>query len=173
MSKELAKKYVDIEGIKNQFLKKVEKVSYEKFNQKPDDDSWSLAQVFYHIYFVEFGTITTINKNLKADKVKLKAGFSNSIRSLLLNMILKSPFKFKAPQVVSEVPAKISLQEIKEMFDKNTLAFKTILVDLPVELEHKLIFKHPFAGLFTINETLHFVKEHYLHHEMQLDRLLR
>lgn len=173
MSKQLAKKYEDIEDVKNQFLQKVANIPDDLFNQKPDDGSWSLAQVFYHIYFVEFGTITTINKNLKADKVKLNAGISNVFRSLLLKIILKSPFKFKAPKVVSEVPAQISFQEIKEMFDKNTQAFKDVLTDLPEALENKQIFKHPLAGLFTINETLHFVREHYLHHEMQIDRLLK
>jgi len=43
---------------------------------------------------------------------------------------------------------------------------------LPVELEDKFIFKHPRSGLFNIDQTLNFVREHYLHHERQLNALL-
>ena len=61
---------------------------------------------------------------------------------------------------------------MKQYFDKNSADFKKILQDLPVELEDKFIFKHPRSGMFNIDQTLNFVREHYLHHERQLDALL-
>jgi DNA-binding transcriptional regulator GbsR (MarR family) len=85
---------------------------------------------------------------------------------------LKLPLKFKAPKQVSKVPDSISKDEIKKYFDKNTKDFIKILEELPVDLEDKLIFKHPISGLFSITQTLNFVREHYLHHERQLNALL-
>ena len=172
MSEQLVKSYESIESVKNKFLKKMDGISDDAFNKKALDGKWSLAQTFYHLHLVESGTIYTIQKNLKADKVKLNAGFDNIFRSIFLGLVLKSPFKFKAPKLVSDLPERISLQEIKDLFEKNNQNFKSILNDLPKELESKQIFKHPLVGLFTINQTLDFVREHYLHHERQLDKLL-
>jgi MoxR-like ATPase len=40
------------------------------------------------------------------------------------------------------------------------------------DLMGKLIFKHPIVGLLTIEQTVGFLAEHYLHHERQMDKLL-
>lgn len=90
----------------------------------------------------------------------------------MLVIFLKLPLKFKAPKQVSKVPEQISLEELQTYYDKNSAAFKKILNDLPVELEDKFIFKHPRSGLLNIDQTLNFVREHYLHHERQLNALL-
>ncbi len=172
MSAELVKKYDEIEGLKNKFLKKITNLSIEQLNKVPSDGGWSAGQVLYHVAFAESGTILVINKNLAETTTKQKSDLGSFFRNILLVISLKLPLKFKAPKQVSKVPEITTLVELIEYFDKNTTGFKKILNDLPVSLEDKFIFKHPRAGFFNINQTLNFTREHYLHHERQLDALL-
>lgn len=173
MSAQLAKKYDEIEQIKQRYLKKVAAVSQEKLDKIPAVGQWSLGQVLYHMYFAENGTIKVIQKNLRENKVRHNSGISDSIRNIILMIFLKTPLKFKAPTVVSKVVDTITLDEVEKLFAENSTEFKQLLNDLPKELENKQIFKHPMSGMFNIEQTLVFVREHYLHHEMQLNALLK
>lgn len=172
MSARLTEKYDDIEAVKGKFLKRVAGLSNEQLNKIPADGGWSAGQTLYHCAFAESGTLLVINKNLAEDRVKLKSDFGSIFRNLFLVISLKLPFKFKAPKVVSQVPESVTHEELKAFYDKNSAGFRKILNELPAELEDKFIFKHPIAGLFTIDQTLNFTREHYLHHERQLDALL-
>lgn len=172
MSAQLTEKYSDIEAVKSKFLKKVAGLSNEQLNRIPADGGWSAGQTLFHCAFAESGTIIVINKNLAENSVQTKSDFGSVFRNILLVIFLKLPLKFKAPKQVSKVPENITLDEVKKYFDKNTADFKKVLQDLPVELEDKFIFKHPRSGLFSITQTLNFVREHYLHHERQLDALI-
>lgn len=172
MSAELVKKYDEIYVVKNKFLQKVEHLTIEQINKIPSDGGWSIGQTLYHCAFAESGTIMVINNNLSEKKVKENSDFASVFRNILLVIFLKLPIKFKAPKQVSKVPETIGLEEIVKYFNNNTLGFKNILEDLPVELEDKFIFKHPRSGMFNITQSLNFVREHYLHHERQLDALL-
>jgi uncharacterized damage-inducible protein DinB len=172
MSASLTEKYNDIEAVKSKFLKRVEGLTHEQLNKIPANGGWSAGQTLYHCAFAESGTILVINNNLAENKIHQKSDIGSVFRNIMLVIFLKLPLKFKAPKQVSKVPDTITIEELKKYFDKNSAAFKKILNDLPVELEDKFIFKHPRSGLFSITQTLNFVREHYLHHERQLDALL-
>lgn len=172
MSAKLTEKYDDIEVLKRKFLKKVTGLSNEQLNKIPTNGGWSAGQTLYHCAFAESGTILVINNNIATNNTNKKSDLGSVFRNILLVIFLKLPLKFKAPKQVSKVPEQISLKELQTYYDKNTADFKKILNDLPEELEDKFIFKHPRSGLFNIDQTLNFVREHYLHHERQLDALL-
>lgn len=172
MNVALLQKYKDIEVVKTRFLEKVEGLSPEHLNRKAADGGWSIGQVLHHCAFAESGTILVINKNLAENKVQLKSNLASVFRNIFLVISLKLPLKFKAPKVVSKVPENVTYEELKKYYDKNSADFEKILQELPAELEDKFIFKHPFAGLFNMSQTLNFTLEHYLHHERQLDALL-
>ncbi len=172
MSTHLTEKYNEVKAVKDKFLKKTANLSNEQLNKIPANGGWSAGQTLYHCAFAESGTILVISKNLAENKVTAKSDIGSVFRNILLVIFLKLPLKFKAPKVVSKVPESISIDEIKNYFDKNTTDFTKILNDLPTDLEDKFIFKHPRSGLFNIGQTLNFTREHYLHHERQLDLLL-
>ncbi len=173
MNNELVNKYDEIESIKKSFLEWIAHTPDTILNKIPSDGGWSLGQVYFHLYFSESGSIKVIQKNINENKIINSSGLSDKIRNFLLICLLKSHIKFKAPSVASKVPDFITVDEIKSLFDKNTTAYKTLLYQLPKEMENKQIFKHPIAGLFNIEQTLGFVKNHYLHHEMQIKSLLK
>lgn len=172
MNTDLKEKYLEIEAIKNNFLKKVEALSFDKLNKLPADGGWSAGQVLYHCAFAESGTVFVINKNLAENKIQQKSDIGSVLRNISLILFLKLPLKFKAPKQVSKVPETITLDELKKYFGKNSADFRKILEELPAEMEDKFIFKHPRSGLFNIIQTLNFTREHYLHHERQLNALL-
>ncbi|MDB5228316.1 MAG: hypothetical protein JWN78_2509 [Bacteroidota bacterium] len=172
MSVRLVSRYNEIDAIKKRYIDKVADMPDEQLNKHAGNGQWTAGQLLYHLYFSESGTIKVIQKNLRENKVKNRSGISDILRNILLMGFLRSSMKFKAPAVASKVPDHVSLEEIKGLYEKNTAEFKTLLAELPKELENKQIFKHPISGLFNINQTLNFVREHYLHHEAQLKRLL-
>ena len=104
MNEQLSRQYQGIQKTKTDLLNKIKTVDEEQLNRKPTDGSRSLGQVYYHCYLAEYGTIKTIEKNLKENKVKLQSEFADKIRNILLLIVLKSPLKFKAPAVVQKVP---------------------------------------------------------------------
>lgn len=173
MNKILLDKYKEIEAIKENYLQRISSLSAEQLNKLPANGGWSAGQVLYHVAYAESGTILVIRKNLAENKVKLNSDMMSIIRNTLLVVTLKSPLKFKAPKVVSKVAETTSYPELKEYFEKNSRDFKQILEQLPEDLEGKFIFKHPIGGLFNIHQTLNFTREHYLHHERQLNALLK
>ena len=172
MANNLLNKQQGIEEIKTRFLKKVEGLSDAQLNKIPADGGWSAAQVLYHCGMAENETIKNILKNQQAHPTKLKENLRSKINGSLLMVFLKLPLKFKAPKIVSSVPENISLDSLKSDYDKNTVSFKQLLQNFPNELMGKLIFKHPIVGLLTIEQTVGFLAEHYLHHERQMDKLL-
>ncbi|HNM32084.1 MAG TPA: DinB family protein [Chitinophagales bacterium] len=172
MSSKLSDKYREIEIVKNRFLKKAEGLSNAQLNKIPTDGGWSAAQVLYHCGMAERETINNIVKNLQAHPTKIKENLRSKINGSLLMVFLRLPLKFKAPKIVSTVPENISFDSLKNDYDKSTDDFKKLLQDFPNELRDKLIFKHPIVGLLTIEQTVGFLAEHYLHHEKQLDKLL-
>ena len=172
MSIALAEKYQEIETIKNKFLQKVANLNAEQLNKVAVNGGWSAGQTLYHCAFAESGTIIVMQKNLAENKVQLQSNIGSVFRNILLVVLLKLPIKFKAPKVVSSVPEHVSIKEIQDYFAKNTNDFKQLLINLPLELEDKYIFKHPRSGWFNIQQVLHFVSEHYAHHERQLDEVL-
>lgn len=172
MSAELIEKYGEVEAVKSRFLKKAADLSNEHLNKIPANGGWSAGQTLYHCAFAESGTILVINKNLAENNIGSKSDLGSVFRNIALVIFLKLPLKFKAPKQVSKVPESITFDELKKYYDKNTADFKKILQELPAKLEDKFIFKHPRSGLFNIVQTLNFTREHYLHHERQLDALL-
>lgn len=172
MSRTLQERYREIQAIKERFLQKTAGLSYEQLNTPAPDGGWSPGQVLYHVAYAESGTILSIRKNMAENKVNRKSDIASIFRNLMLIVFLRSPMKFKAPKAVSKVPDSISWQELNDYYQKNHAGFTGILNELPETVADKFIFKHPVGGDFNIRQTLNFTREHYLHHEAQLDRLL-
>ncbi|MCB9032334.1 MAG: DinB family protein [Chitinophagales bacterium] len=171
--KDLVQQYNKIQTVKQWYIDSIKDLSETQFQDKKDEKTWSIAEVCYHMYLVENGTIKLINKNLKEQKVNNKSTLENWIKNKLTILVLQLGIKFKAPKIVSEFPSNITQEEIITLFQQNTNDFTSILETLPKTLYDKQIFKHPMAGQFNIQQTLNFSLEHYQHHQTQIKNLLR
>jgi superfamily I DNA and/or RNA helicase len=141
------------------------------FHAQPEQGKWSLQQVLHHIWFAANGSLKVMkNKMGKADTLK-DTSIESTLRSYFLKLMLFLPFNYKAPKEVSVVPNNVSFDELKANWDQTVAGFSE-LIDLGKgDLEKKLVFKHPIAGWFTLNQTLTFILDHLEHHQKQLEGL--
>lgn len=151
-----------------------EGLSEETLLQKPGLDKWSVQEVIQHLYISESISLDYIKYKLKdVHKVK-KSSLMNSLRSLALSVALKSPFKFKAPSVVSSkaMPSGEDWATTRQKMDHLHQQFVDVASAIPPELLSKELFRHPLAGRMTLGEMFSFLKDHNRHHQVQIRRTL-
>ena len=92
-------------------------------------------------------------------------------RSMALGLALKSPFKFKAPPMLTNMPEKYDIKELKAKWDTIRKNFSVTLENFPGELLNKAVFEHPKVGWLNISQTLDFLQDHFDHHKKQVLKL--
>ena len=163
----------DIDKVHNDFLDRVRHLSHEQFNKKPGADQWSLGQALYHIWFASHFTHGFMDKRLKENKVVQPTSLKTAFRTLILQIALAAPIKFKAPKAVQAVPDEITFADLENSFKKTHANLERLAGGFPKELENKEIFKHPRIGYINASQTFTFLKSHAMHHQPQIENLLR
>ncbi|SMD32110.1 DinB superfamily protein [Reichenbachiella faecimaris] len=134
---------------------------------------WSINQVLSHLSNSEFGTVRYIKKKMLGLDTVGKRDFASKVRSKLLKWLLDSPVRFKMPKQLPEPSNEYSFEKLKSQFEKNRSEIKDLIETFPEESLDKLIFKHPFAGRFSLLQAITFLEDHYNHHVKQIDRILK
>ncbi|MEP2024013.1 MAG: DinB family protein [Reichenbachiella sp.] len=151
---------------------RLDNLNPELFSIPEKEGKWSVNQVLAHLSNSEFGTLRYIQKKMQGlDDVGVK-NISSSVRSKLLKWLLDSPLRYKMPKQLPEPSTEITFEELKMQFEKNRASIKELIETFPEESIDKLIFKHPFAGRFSLLQTIAFLEDHYNHHVKQIDRIL-
>lgn len=159
-----------------------QRVQLEERLNKMDDNlffipqgqgKWSINQVLAHLSNSEFGTLRYIQKKMLGIDSLGETSLGARLRSKLLKLLLDSQLKFKMPKQLPEPSKEISYKELKDQFAKNRLALKELIESFPEESLGKLIFRHPFAGRFSLHQTIGFLEDHYNHHIQQIDRIIK
>ncbi|GAA4296442.1 DinB family protein [Nibribacter koreensis] len=140
--------------------------------EKPAEDQWSAAQLYYHLWQVEQTVLQSIKDNMASGRVHKSNSFNTRYRSFLLNLFLSLPIKFKVPKMIGEMPVSVNAQEVEQKWQETRNAWHQLLTEFPAHLLNKEIFKHPRAGVITIHQTLDFLIEHADHHKKQMKRLV-
>jgi hypothetical protein len=148
-----------------------DKLSDEKLNQKPADNGWSMMQVLHHLLLIEELGQKYMSKKLAHPETLNKPSFSTSIKKLGLKLILLSPLRVKAPEVVSQLPEFASWADTKMRYENNRNSLYKFMQEIPQDLADKALFKHPVSGWLNIHQTLEFLLDHWKHHEYQINRL--
>jgi len=161
----------ELSEINSQLYNKLQEFDSELLHRKPSPDSWSVLQVINHLIISETGTLKYLQKKIQSPTLPEKS-FFEPIKMIFLNLIMKSPLKFKAPTVVSE-PENKDLNSSFEDWERIRKDIEEFVVEYPESNEDKAIFKHPFTGRISLENTLWFFKMHILHHQKQIDRLLK
>lgn len=152
----------------------IEGLSEETLLQKLSPDQWSVQEVIQHLFLSESMALEYIQYKLKdVHKVK-KSSLMNSLRSLALSVALKSPFKFKAPSIVSSkaMPSGEDWATTRRKMDQLHQQFVDVVGAIPPELLSRELFRHPLAGRMTLGEMFSFLKDHNRHHQSQIRRTL-
>lgn len=137
-------------------------------------EKWSIAQTVYHVNESFEKTILYIHKKMQYPETIEKTNMYTSIKSFLLNSVLRSNYKMKAPEgVITSIPKELPFEQLHNDSLKNISMLKSLLENFPEELMHKNVFRHPVAGRITMYQTLQFLDEHLLHHARQVDKYLQ
>ena len=155
-------------------LRELEAYSEAKLNEKPDEKSWSVFQVMYHLLLSEQYSCQYVQKKLSFAPELKKAGLVSGLRRLALNTYLATPLKFKAPAVVNDdLPQQATFWEIAKKWKDQRVLLRDYLQELPDEHFNKEIYKHPFAGRLSLDGMLAFFQGHFKRHKKQIFRTIR
>ena len=171
MDPKLEFKYLRLEKTRNRLLDELEGLDDEILNVPAADGKWSINQIISHLINTEHLTASYIQNKLKNNEDLGSSSFSNTYKSFVLKLALKSGKKFKAPASVAEVPDSSSFFDLRRQWDEARFTLEDILTDIPNDMLDKCLFKHPYVGPLSVCQTLAFLQDHFDHHLSQIHQL--
>ena len=172
MSDKILNKFLQIEKERFELFNRLEKVSTETLNLKPQPDKWSIIQIVHHLYKSEQLSIVYIKRKLR-DKTKIKkSSIASFVRGLMLEWALRFPTKLKAPSNVADVPDFAELEVYEKKWEKIRSDLKEIIVNTEEEILLNDVFFHPAVGEMNMINALKFMDAHFHHHKKQIDKIL-
>lgn len=139
-------------------------------NTQPGEDEWSAAQVFHHLILAESGTVRYIQKKLQGLDQLPNVSIENQMNFQRLSMRLRSPEKFRAPEILS-TPENKQLSTLISEWNEVRNGWATLLEEMPEAAAKKEIFKHPYIGYLNPVQSLGFTRDHLQHHLRQINRI--
>ncbi|MBF9254984.1 DinB family protein [Pontibacter sp. 172403-2] len=173
MNAALEAKYLRLEQSRNLLLDELEGLGDNLLNTYPAAGKWSINQIIAHLVLAEKQTVNYVEHKIARQAELHSATLSNSIKSFLLTLALKSGRKYKAPESVATVPAISSLPVLRSEWDQVRFKLEDVLSELPQDLSNKCLFRHPHIGPLTMQQTLTFLQDHFNHHLRQVHHIKR
>ena len=164
-----------INGELDDLVEYLKSYSNEQLNHRPAEGVWSVIDVMHHLMRAEKLSHNYVKKKLSYGGSFKKAGLVSSWRLFILNSYLRLPFKFKAPELVSQVhfPDNNDFNELQEEWRAQRKSLLSFLEEQPEELFDKEIYKHPIAGRVTLGGMVDFFTAHFQRHRKQIYRTIR
>lgn len=170
--KEIIDIFQKLEEQKKQLIILLGAIDSSSLNARPEPGKWSVAQVVYHHYLSELLTLKSIQKQANPSRLK-KAGMKTHFQSLVLNIALALPIKYKAPHRVSEnIPDPVNWEKLVQDWGKLRNSYQAFIENYPDDALNLQLFKHPRSGVLTLSQTMSFLYFHLKHHLPQIERLL-
>lgn len=146
----------------------------EQLNRQPGPGQWSALQVVHHVMRAEKLSLAYIQKKLSYKPALPSVGFTWYWRRIVLWLATHVPVKLKAPANVSTefLPEQSKLAETIAEWKQVRTELRSYLESLPNELFHKIIYRHPIAGLMPLEGMLYFFRAHLERHFKQIKRSL-
>jgi len=160
-----------MEATKATLLRSLASLDAETLNRKPEPSSWSILQVIAHLTKSEGGTLQYIKKKTQDPGALPNAGIAPWFRIAALVAGIHSPFKFKAPKGIADVPETGDLKAASFAWAEVREDWREFVEAFPEALNDKTIFRHPFVGLLGPAQTMIFLNEHLGNHVRQIGRI--
>lgn len=170
MNPYLEARYLKLEETRNRLLDELEGLDEELLNRPAAEGKWSINQIIAHLVQSEQLTNSYLQRKMREESHET-AGLSHVVRSLLLRVALNTGMKFKAPEAAAHMPAHAALSSLRNQWDAARYQLEDTLTELPQDMLGKCIFRHPYAGMLTMPQTLTFLQDHFSHHARQIARL--
>ncbi len=154
-------------------LEKLKNCKAELLKNKPAPNRWNALETLHHVYLAERGTVNYMIKKLHFSKEGLpKAGIASHWKTALLQFVLETPLKMKAPAGLDDVSGDISLDELERQWEQLDREFQSLMSGLDEKQLASQLFRHPFIGRINMTDTLKFMQAHFDHHLIQINKLI-
>ncbi len=156
----------------DELMAQVQHFTPESIIQSPDQGSWSVQQVIQHLALSENLSLQYLRKKTLDPSTIPQKDFSYPIRKALLYLYLASPFKFKAPGIVSD--NQFPNEHFESTLDglkANQKELLNFLANLPAQARTGLVYRHPIAGRLDLDGMFQFFTWHIQHHNRQIERI--
>lgn len=168
MIPDLTSKFTRLEKSRQSVISLMKSKADADLNKNPAEDKWSPLQILYHVIKSEQITIISLRRTLKEHDKKDNTGLREWMSTLLLQLALVSPLKFKAPRSAAEVPAQPDFDEMIKKWDSIRTDFKNVIDTIPAQAITKKLFKHPYSGNMNLIHISDFLISHSEHHFKQI-----
>ena len=147
---------------RNNLVKEIALLSYDEFNNRPDMNKWSIAQVCHHLVLVEKASIKAIAWGLKE--------LDNTQKERKeVHLILDRTKKIKAPKIVEPDVEPFKVQQIIDLLSdsrKKLLTFLSTVEDKSILTEKSV--NHPAFGELPLDQ---WVEQIYLHEQRHIEQI--
>jgi uncharacterized damage-inducible protein DinB len=164
--------YSSLETERIQLFDSLKNLSSEKLNHQAEG-KWSINQVIAHLIAAEKMSVLYLTKKLQGIDEAKNTGLVEELKMVALIISQRLPFKFKAPRVVVEnTPNSTDLKQLEQEWNAVRIELKALLEKIKDNQIKRKIYKHVIAGKLNIQQALIFFREHIIHHQPQIKRLL-
>ncbi|MCC3159422.1 DinB family protein [Hymenobacter sp. 15J16-1T3B] len=176
MNHRLHLRFEQLESATEQLLQDAARLG-ERAYAAPAAGQWSAAHVVHHLLASEAAIGQYLQQKLREVEQLGQANAGMKLRAALLRLALRLPgLRFKAPsRVAALTPADAAtlppLADMRQQWAASRRHLEQLLNEFPSRYARRAIFKHPRAGMLTIQQTLDFMLDHVLHHRQQLARI--
>ncbi len=167
-----ANKWEQFDSAKNVMIGLLDSWSPQELNYRPEGNGWTALQVIDHIITSEKGTIGYMLKKTQADASELSfITKEDRDKAAKLSRRLSSNERYEAPSALPAPEENKDYISLTREWDEMRDRYRHFLGTLSSEYYGKFIFRHPFTGPMSVEETLSFLIEHVNHHMHQLHRI--
>ena len=155
--------YDKLYNARNNLVKEITLLSDAQFNSKPDLNTWSIAQVCYHLVLVEEASLKAIAWGIR------KSDLAQQERKEIPLLLLDRTKKLKAPNIVEPTVKPFEVQQIIGLLNdsrKKLLAFLSTIEDKSI-LAKKSV-QHPALGELPLDQWL---EQIYLHEQRHTEQI--
>lgn len=169
---ELLNEFDRMESERQQLLGKLNSISLETLEKKPDGNTWSVTEVMYHLKVAEEGALKYMQKKLDVGGHS-KAAASAGLKQQFLNFMISLPIKFKAPKV-AQLPKDSSVNYTQALDEWNAVrkGLRKEYESIDESLIANELFKHPAMGKMNLIQSVRFMRQHMNRHIGQIERTL-
>jgi len=147
---------------RNRLVNEITLLSYEKFNNKTDVNSWSIAQVCHHLVLVEKASANAIAFGLERIN-------GNEKERKDIHLVLDRTKKLEAPEIVNPDVAPFEVQQIIDLLNYSRNKLLTVLSTVEDNaILAKKSAKHPRFGELPLNQWIELL---YLHEQRHIEQI--
>lgn len=171
---QLQQLYNNLEAQRQALLNSVSSLSHDSLTKRPQPNKWSISEVLTHLESSERLSIQYLNKKILGIEQYKNTNARHELLMLLVITSQRLPLKFRAPKVVlANTPSYTTWQQLIVRWDKTRSELKTLLEKFSDDQLRKQVYRHPRVGMINIQQALIFFREHVIHHQPQIKRLLK